>query len=216
MIQPRLGFLHGSSLNAEGNILGLGQTVIALGQLHLQHVAVLGTDGIEVIVPGRDPDALLEAFRIGRHVHEGQFEVDGTVKEVQETAPFLKDGSLILLLCQLVVDILKLNGFGVIVVRHTADAIRKHTLKRDGLLGGAGNAVISSGRLHDFTDLVIFFLGQVLRKIYGCCLCLTAPFSQLCKQLHLPPFPPVPDASGWHNSYPSDRDGPSALQIWPE
>ncbi len=51
------------------------------------------------------------------------------VKEVQETAPFLEDGRLIFLLCQLIVDVLKLNGFGVVVVRHTADTIREHPLK---------------------------------------------------------------------------------------
>ncbi len=49
--------------------------------------------------------------------------MNGAVKEIQETAPLIEDGSLIFLLCQLIVDVLKLNGLGVITVSDTADAI---------------------------------------------------------------------------------------------
>ena len=48
--------------------------------------------------------------------------MNGAVKEIQETAPLIEDGSLIFLLCQLIVDVLKLNGLGVITVSDTADA----------------------------------------------------------------------------------------------
>ena len=67
--------------------------------------------------------------------HKRKLKADAGIKEVQEAAPFLKDSRLILLLCQLVIDVLKLNGFGVVVVRHTAYTIREHPLK--------GNAILS-------------------------------------------------------------------------
>ncbi len=55
-------------------------------------------------------------------------------KKFRKLAPFLKDSRLIFLLCQLVIDVLKLNGFGVVVVRHTADTIREHPLKGNTIL----------------------------------------------------------------------------------
>ncbi len=61
--------------------------------------------------------------------------MDGTIEEVQETAPLIEDRSLIFLLCQLVVDVLKLNRLGVETVGDSADAIGKHSLKGNGLLG---------------------------------------------------------------------------------
>ena len=48
--------------------------------------------------------------------------MNGALKEIQETATLIEDGSLIFLLCQLIVDVLKLNGLGVITVSDTADA----------------------------------------------------------------------------------------------
>lgn len=37
-------------------------------------------------------------------------ELNRAVKEVKKAAPLLKDGGLVLFLCQLVVNVLKLNG----------------------------------------------------------------------------------------------------------
>src|SRR5699024_2356960 len=113
----------------ECQVLGFGQAVVALRQLLFQHLAILGTDGIEAVLLERDTDTLFKAFSIGTQVHKGKLKVNGAVKEIQETAPLIEDGSLIFLLCQLIVDVLKLNGLGVITVSDTADAIREHSLK---------------------------------------------------------------------------------------
>ena len=45
---------------------------------------------------------------------------------------------IVLLLCQLIVDVLKLNGLGVVAVCDPADAVREHSLERNGLLGSLG------------------------------------------------------------------------------
>jgi hypothetical protein len=79
----------------------------------------------------RDPDALLEALRVCRQVDEGQFEMDRAVKEVQKAAPLFEDRRLVLLLGQLVIDVLKLDRAGVIVVPDTADPVREHPVKGD-------------------------------------------------------------------------------------
>ena len=52
---------------------------------------------------------------------------------------FLKNRRLILLLSELVIDVLILDGAGVIVGLHPASAILKHPLHGNGLLGGPGH-----------------------------------------------------------------------------
>ena len=82
MLQPGLCLLHGVRLDTESQILGLGQTVIALGKLVPQHLRVLLADGIKAVVLKRDPYTGLEAVCIRGHVHEGQFKMDGTIEKV--------------------------------------------------------------------------------------------------------------------------------------
>ena len=142
MVESRLCLPHGFGFNAECQVLGFGQAVVALRQLLFQHLAILGTDGIEAVLLERDTDTLFKAFSIGTQVHKGKLKVNGAVKEIQETAPLIEDGSLIFLLCQLIVDVLKLNGLGVITVSDTADAIREHSLKGNGLLCSLRNTVV--------------------------------------------------------------------------
>ena len=114
MGQAWLGLFDGISFDPKGQVLGLGQAVVALGQLGAQHLGVLGADGIVAIVLRRDPDALFKTLLIRCHVDEGHLEMNRAVKEIQKAAPFLKDGLLILLLSQLIVDVLVLNGFCVV------------------------------------------------------------------------------------------------------
>ena len=142
MLEPRLGLPHAVCLNAERQVLCLRQTVISLFQLGLQHLTVFAPDGIKAVFLVRDPDALFKSLRIGRHIQEGQLEMDGAVKEIQKAAPFLENGCLVLILRQLVVDILVMDRLGVIVVGHPADPVREHPLEGDGLLRRARNAVI--------------------------------------------------------------------------
>ena len=69
---------------------------------------------VEPVILIRDDDALLKGFRAGSQVEEGKLKVNGCVEVVEEIAPALKDRGLIVVLSKLVVDILKLNGFGVV------------------------------------------------------------------------------------------------------
>ena len=56
-----------------------------------------------------------------------------------------KMASLVLLLGELVIDVLILDGAGVVVGLHPAGAILKHPLHGDGLLGGPGHSRLCSG-----------------------------------------------------------------------
>ena len=140
VVQPRLDLRHAFALHTKGDEFGLGQTIIALGKLLPQHLGILRTHIIETIPLERNADALFKLGAVGCHVHKGQFKLDAGIKEVQETAPFLKNGGLVLLLRQLIIDVLILDGAGVIVCFHPAGAILKHPLHGDGLLGGPGHS----------------------------------------------------------------------------
>ena len=48
-----------------------------------------------------------------------QFKVDRAVEKVEKRAPFLKDGGLVLLLGKLIIDVLILDGAGVVAVSYT-------------------------------------------------------------------------------------------------
>ena len=118
--------------------------------------------------------------------------MDGAVEEVEEAAPLLKDSRLVLLLGELVVDVVELDGLGVVVVRHTADAVREHPLERDGLLGGAGSAVIPAGLLDDGPDLLFLRLCQACGESDG--FRFPAPAFPRSEQWPVPPFPLGPAA----------------------
>ena len=83
------------------------------------------------------------------------------VKEVEKAAPLLENGGLVLLQGQLVVDVLKLDGAGVVAVPHPAGAVGKHPLKGNGLLGGAG---MPSSRRAVFTMRSIFLRSALLNR----------------------------------------------------
>ena len=213
MVQPGLGLLHGRRLDAEGQVLGFGQTVVAAGELAFEHLAVLHAHTVKLIPCQRDADGTLKALRVGRHVHKGQLKADGAVEEVEKAAPLLKDGGLVLLLGKLVVDVIKLDGLGVVVVGYPADTVREHPLERDRLLGGAGRPVIPARRRHDFPDLLLLLFCQTCRENGG--RRFPAAFFPRCKQWRVPPFPPGPAASGQSNSCSLRRDGSSGEGISP-
>ena len=157
MVESRLCLPHGFGFNAECQVLGFGQAIVALRQLLFQHLAILGTDRIEAVLLERDADTLFKALSIGTQVHKGKLKVNGTVKEIQETAPLIEDGSLIFLLCQLIVDVLKLNRLGVIAVSDTADSIREHSLKGNGLLCSLRNTIVFLCPFHNSFNFSLLF-----------------------------------------------------------
>ena len=140
MLQPGLYLAHTVPVDAKGEEFGLGQTIVALGQLLAQHLAVLGPDIVKAVPLKGDADAPLKAFGVGGQIHEGQLKADAAVKEIQKAAPFLKDSGLVLLLGQLIVDVLELDGAGVVPGADPAGAVLKHPLERDGLLRRAGDS----------------------------------------------------------------------------
>ena len=162
----------------------------------------------------RDPDALFKTLLIRCHVDEGQLEMNRAVKEIQKAAPFLKDGLLILLLSQLIVDVLVLNGFCVVAVGYAADAVRKHPLKRDRLLRGARNTVILPCLADDFLHLLLLTLCEVYRQPYALLRFLfseqaSQPFPDAVEQFLPPPLLPMPAVPESGNSYRSGTAGSS-------
>ena len=81
------------------------------GKLALQHPGVLGAELVEAVALQGDGDAPGVGIPRGGEVDEGELEADGGIKIVEEVAPAVENGGLVLVLVELVVDILKLHGF---------------------------------------------------------------------------------------------------------
>ena len=152
VFQTRFDLRHAFALDAVGQKLRFGQAVVALGKLLAEHLRVLSTNIIKAVLLVRDADGLFKIRTVRCRVHKRQLKFDGAVEKVEKTAPFLKDGGLVLLLRQLIVDILILDGAGVVAGTDTAGAVLKHPLKRDTLLCRAGHRGL--GRL--FAVLILF------------------------------------------------------------
>ena len=144
----RLCRAEGVRLNAEGEVLLLDQPVVALGELALQHTGILGADVVEIVLLCRNVDALAELIEACLLIDEGELDENRAVEVVQKVAPVLKDGSFVLVLRKLVVNVLKGNGLRVEAAVHLADTVTAHLHIGDGLLGG----------LADFLCLPVLFL----------------------------------------------------------
>ena len=169
-LQPGLSRLEVFRLNAVGNELGLGQTIVALGQLVLEHFGIFMPHIVEPVILIRDDDALLEGFRTGGQVEEGKLKVNGCVKVVEEIAPALENAGLVIVLSQLVVDILKLNGFGVVVIRDAADPVRPHPLIWNGGLRCPRDflCVLLLAARHQLLQLLLFSPRQLKLFVFLC------------------------------------------------
>ena len=144
----RLCRAEGVCLNAEGDVLLLDQSVVSLGELALQHTGILGADVVEGVLLCRNVDALAELIETCLLIDEGELDEDRAVEVVQKVAPVLKDGSFVLVLRKLVVDVLKGDGLRVEAAVHLANTVAAHLHIGDGLLGG----------LADFLCLPVLFL----------------------------------------------------------
>ena len=60
--QTRLCSAKVVCFDAEGQVLGLNQTVVTACKLVLQHLGILGSDGVKLITAGRDGDASGKGF----------------------------------------------------------------------------------------------------------------------------------------------------------
>ena len=109
---------------------------------------ILGADVVEGVLLCRNVDALAKLIETCLLIDEGELDKDRAVKVVQEIAPVLEDGSFVLVLRKLVVDVLKGDGLRVEAAVHLADTVAAHFHIGNGLLGG----------LADFLCLPILFL----------------------------------------------------------
>ena len=144
----RLCRAEGVRLNAEGDVLLLDQPVVALGELALQHSGILGANVVEGVLLCRNVDALAELIEACLLIDEGELDENRAIKVVQKVTPVLKDGSFVLVLRKLVVDVLKGDGLRVEAAVYLADTVAAHLHIGNGLLGG----------LADFLCLPVLFL----------------------------------------------------------
>ena len=148
----------------------------------------------------RNPHCLFKSIRRCTHIHKRQFKTDRTVEKVQEAAPFFKDRCPVFLLCQLIIDILKLNCLRVIAVSHPADTVLKHPVKRNRLLCCPRNPVIFPRFFDHLSDLLLFPPVQICRYFYV----FRLIFLLLSEQSLLPPCILRTAAGQRHNSCLSD------------
>ena len=69
-------------------------------------------------------------------VDERQLKADTGIEVVEEVAPAFKYGVLILVLCQLVVNVVESDGFGIQMFLHPADTVASHFQIWNGTLHG--------------------------------------------------------------------------------
>ena len=149
-IQLGLRHAQGVGLNAEGNVLALDEAVVALRELVLQHLGILAADVVELVILLRDVDLLLELADARPLVDERELDKNRAVKVVQEVAPVLEDGRLVLVLGELIVDVVETDSLCIKTAVDLADAVAAHLHIGDGLLR----------RFADFLCLLVLFLLQ--------------------------------------------------------
>ena len=143
-LQPLLGDAVVLRFDAEGDVARLLEAVVALGELGLQHLGVFAPDLVEIITARRNDDTLFQRVVPAIEIMEGELEPNRRVEVVQKIAPALKDGRLVIVLGELVVDVLETDGLGVERVTHATDAVRPHPLVGDAVLRGRGLLALSA------------------------------------------------------------------------
>ena len=100
----------------------------------MQHLGILHTHIIVVVVLRLDFDDPFILHHIGFMVDKGKLEMNSAVKVIQEFTPVLKDRVLILLLCQLIIDVIEANRLGINMFLYAADTVLSHLQIGDRLL----------------------------------------------------------------------------------
>ena len=93
--------------------------------------------------------------------------MDRAVEVIEEVAPVLKNGTLVIILGKLVIDVVKADRLGIQPVLHTADPVASHLLIGDRLL--CGNTI-----LFCFLLRYALFPGRLTRVLSGNCSCACA------------------------------------------
>mgnify|MGYP005799860565 CR=1 FL=1 len=99
-IQPGLGCADALCLDAKGQILGFLKSPAALGHLGFQDGEVFPADLVKLVPLERHPEILGHSLLPHRQIEEGELEVDGAIKVVEEISPAFKDSRLVLVLVQ--------------------------------------------------------------------------------------------------------------------
>ena len=133
-LQPRAGSGHVLGGDAESDVLGTLNAVVAFGNLVFQHPGELSPDAVKLVLGGLDIH-LVAAPGSGAAIDKGELERQGTVKVVEERTPAPEDGRLILRRSHGIVDVLVFHGFGEQAVGELTNAVREHPHIGDGLLG---------------------------------------------------------------------------------
>ena len=135
-LQSGLSRIQAVCIDTEGKVFCLHQTVIASGKLVLQHLSIFVTNTVEFITLRRNRNTLSKGLLGSGQIYKGKLELYGAVKVVQEVTPTIKDLLLIFIAGKLIVDVTKLDCFGVVRITDPANAIGPHTQIRDAVLGG--------------------------------------------------------------------------------
>ena len=190
-------------VDAEGQVLGLDKTVVASCQLVLQHGGVLHPDAVKIISLERNVDGAGKGLLRGRKVQKGQLKLNGAVEVVEEVTPPLEDCCLVLVLRELIVDVLELDGLCVVAACHTADTVRPHPFIGDTVLSRLLFSVRAVGTGDGGLDLLSVGTGQpfhlfLINRLRGLFVFSEQPVQPAfdCReQCHTPPcrvFPAAP------------------------
>ena len=135
-LQPGLCFPDTLGFNRKRDVLRPNQTVVALGKLLFQHLCIFHTHIIELVVLRLDLDYLVVFAHITFVIHERKLKTNAGIEVIEEVTPTFKDGVLVLILCQLIVDIVESDRFGIQMFLHPTDTIAPHFQIRNGTLHG--------------------------------------------------------------------------------
>ena len=101
-----------------------------------QHLRIFHAHIIELVVLRLDLDDLVVLAHVAFMVDERQLKAYTGIEIIKEIAPAFKDGVLVLVLRQLIVNVVESDGFGIQMFLHPADAVAPHFQIRNGMLHG--------------------------------------------------------------------------------
>ena len=135
-LKPWLRGLVALGLDAEGDVFVLDEAVVAALKLVLEHLRILDAQTVVGVPAQGNDDAVAVRLLVGRRVDEAELKAHRGVEVVEELAPAVEDGVLVLGLRKLVVDVLERYGLGIKIALHPADTVGEHPLKRYAVLRG--------------------------------------------------------------------------------